>query len=422
MPVKEYFLFSNGKYLCRKKCTIKSAPRNTLIMHFPHTRLTIIALLALLFLSSCPAVGPRGGVDLLTLRDDLDRESIRRAVHNSLRYLDTIPSDRTVGEWPRKFTAKEVKESLNEFMELLDSLDQQESLMAAIRSQFDMVESVNHAGDEVLFTGYYQPVIEGSLEESPVFRYPIYGRPADLLDANVGQFGPEFQREKIVGRVEGKRFVPYFSRHEIDGLGRLKGKGFEIAWAKDPVDLFFLHIQGSGLLRLQDGRLLQLNYAASNGRPYTSIGKVLLDRKRMREEETSMQSLRRYLRDHPEERNQIFVENKRYIFFRVLEEGPIGNLGVPLTAGRSIATDKRLFPKGALAFIVTKRPILDPSGKLIGWEPFSRFVLNQDTGSAIRGRQRVDLFFGTGPEAAAGAGHMKSTGKLFFLMKKEMRN
>jgi len=383
-----------------------------------HTRLTTIALLALLFLSSCPGVGPRGGVDLLTLRDDLDRESIRRAVHNSLKYLDALPSVQTVGEWPRKFTAKEVKESLNAFMGLLDSLDQQESLMAAIHSQFDMVESVNHAGEEVLFTGYYQPVIEASLEESPVFRYPIYGRPTDLLEADIGHFGPELQQERIVGRVEGRRFVPYLSRHEIDGLGRLKGKGFEIAWAKDPVDLFFLHIQGSGLLRLQEGRLLQLNYAASNGRPYTSIGKVLLDRKRIREEEISMQSLRRYLRDHPEEQKQIFSENQRYIFFRVVEEGPVGSLGVPLTAGRSIATDRRLFPKAALAFIVTQRPVLDPSGKLVGWEPFSRFVLNQDTGSAIRGGQRVDLFFGTGREAAAAAGHMKSTGKLYFLMKK----
>ncbi len=189
-------------------------------MNSLHTRLTTIALLVLLFLSSCPAVGPRGGVDLLTLRDDLDRESMRRAVHNSLKYLEAIPSDQTVGEWPRKFTAKEVKESLNAFMGLLDSLDQQESLMAAIHSQFDMVESVHHAGEEVLFTGYYQPVIEASLDESPVFRYPIYGRPTDLLDADIGHFGPELQKEMIIGRLDRRRYVPYLSRHEIDGLGR----------------------------------------------------------------------------------------------------------------------------------------------------------------------------------------------------------
>ncbi len=391
-------------------------------MIFYRTRFTTVPILAFLFLSSCLAVGPGGGVDRLTLTDDLDRQSIRRAIHNSLKYLDAVPADRKVGEWPRTFTAREVKESLNAFMELLNHVDTPESLTAAIHSQFDIYEAVNHPGEEVLFTGYYQPVIEGSLEESSIFRFPIYGRPGDLLDADIGHFRPELQRKNIVGRVEGNRFVPYFSRHEIDELGLLNGKGFEIAWAKDPVDLFFLHIQGSGLLQLQDGRVLQLNYAASNGLPYTSIGKVLLDQKRIREEEVSMQSLRRYLGDHPEQRDRIFAKNKRYIFFRIVEEGPIGNLGVPLTAGRSIATDKRLFPKGALALMVTQRPILNSKGALVGWEPFSRFVLNQDTGSAIRGKRRVDLFFGSGPQAAAAAGYMKRTGKLYFLMKKGIRN
>ncbi len=391
-------------------------------MIFSHTRFTIVPMLAFLFLSSCPAVGSRGAVERLALTDDLDRQSIRRAIHNSLKYLDAVPADRKVGEWPRTFTAQGVKESLIAFLELLDRLDTQESLMAAVHSQFDIYKAVKRPGDKVLFTGYYQPVIEGSLEESSIFRFPIYGRPGDLLDADIGRFTPELQRRNIVGRVKGNRFVPYFSRREIDEVGLLKGKGYEIAWAKDPVDLFFLHIQGSGLLRLQDGRVLQLNYAASNGLPYTSIGKVLMDQKRIREEEISMQSLRRYLGDHPEQRDQIFAKNERYIFFRIVEKGPIGNLGVPLTAGRSIATDRRLFPKGALAFIVTRRPILNSNGKLIGWEPFSRFVLNQDTGSAIRGKKRVDLFFGAGPQAAAAAGYMKSTGKLYFLIKKGIQN
>lgn len=135
-----------------------------------------------------------------------------------------------------------------------------------------------------------------------------------------------------------------------------------------------------------------------------------------------MQRLRRYLRAHPEEQEAILSSNERYIFFRFVKGGPVGNLGVPLTPGRSIATDMRLFPKGALAFIVTKRPVLDEAGNLVGWEPFSRFVLNQDTGSAIRGLERVDLYFGAGPEAAAAAGYMKSMGKLYFLMKKRVVN
>ena len=131
-----------------------------------------------------------------------------------------------------------------------------------------------------------------------------------------------------------------------------------------------------------------------------------------------MQRLRRYLIEHPEERERLLAENERYIFFRFVKDGALGNLDVPLTPGRSIATDSRIFPKGALAFIVTKKPILDSTGKLLGWKPFSRFVLNQDTGAAIRGHGRADLFFGSGREAASAAGYMKSTGSLYFLVPK----
>ena len=185
---------------------------------------------------------------------------------------------------------------------------------------------------------------------------------------------------------------------------------------KDPIDLFFLQIQGSGLLRLEDDRLLPLNYAASNGRQYTSIGRVLLEKGKIRREDLSMQGLRRYLSDHPQEMEEVFAKNERYVFFRFGEGGAIGSLGVPLTPGRSIATDSSLFPKGALAWIVTRRPLLDAQEKVVGWRPVNRFVLNQDTGAAIRGPGRVDLFFGMGPRAGASAGHMKSEGELYFLL------
>ncbi len=394
--------------------------------NFVDSRLSIIVFLCLLLLSSCSSLGPTGGIDLDLMQDDLDQESIRRAIHQSLKFLDRVPEDRLVGEWPRKFTAGDVKKSLIAFMDILDRIDRPESLRAAIRSHFDLYDPAGASGEEVLFTGYYLPVIEGSMEETANYRYPVYEKPGDLVEARLENFrdhfrgglGTELLRERVLGRVEGNRFVPYFSRREIEALGRLKGKGYEIAWAKDPVDLFFLHIQGSGLLRLEDGRLLQLNYAASNGRPYTSIGKMLLDQGKIPYKELSMQRLRRYLKDHPEEQETILSANERYIFFRFVKDGPVGNLGVPLTPGRSIATDVRLFPKGALAFIVSQRPVLDDAGNLIGWEPFSRFVLNQDTGSSIRGLDRVDLYFGAGPEAAAAAGYMKSKGKLYFLMKK----
>jgi membrane-bound lytic murein transglycosylase A len=198
-------------------------------------------------------------------------------------------------------------------------------------------------------------------------------------------------------------------------LGSLRGQGYEIAWVKNPIDLFFLHIQGSGILQLEDGRRLLIGYAGANGRPYRSIGRLLIDRGRIPQEEMSMQRLRGYLVDHQDEQNEILAYNESYVFFHFLEEGPLGNLEVPLTPGRSIATDARLFPKGALAVIATERPVLDTAGQVVSWRSFSRFVLNQDTGGAIRGLQRADLYFGTGAEAEAAAGFMNRPGKLYFL-------
>jgi len=358
--------------------------------------------------------------DLALFRDDLDRNSLRRAVQHSLEFLARLPPDRLVGELPRKLTAQEVRESLLSFLDLLDLWEHPEKLAEKIHSQFDLYRSVGDPGEgDVLFTGYYQPVIEGSLTETAEYRFPIYRKPDDLVEIELGGFLPQLQGERVVGRLENGRLAPYHSRREIDGLGRLKGKGYEIAWVKDPVDLFFLHVQGSGLIRLEDGRQLQLNYAASNGRQYKSIGRLLIDSGKIPEEEISMQRLRRYLAEHPDERDDLLAQNESYVFFRFVNNGPLGSLEVPLTPGRSIATDSRLFPKGALAFIVSRRPILDAGGNLNGWQPFSRFVLNQDTGSAIRGPKRVDLYFGSGHEAGLAAGFMKSSGAVYFLIKKK---
>jgi membrane-bound lytic murein transglycosylase A len=245
--------------------------------------------------------------------------------------------------------------------------------------------------------------------------YPIWAN-RDLL-SNRG-LTPAVTSEKVIGRIEGDSLVPYYSRREIDDLGSLRGRGYEIAWVKDPIDLFFLHIQGSGVLRLPDGSQIKVGYAGANGRAYRSIGRLLIDDGKIPREEMSMQRLRRYLTDHPDERSEIMAYNESYVFFRFLRDGPVGSLEVPITPGRSIATDSRLFPKGALAFIYTQRPVLDPTGQLIGWTPFLRFVLNQDTGGAIRGPQRVDLYFGTGDPAAASAGYMNSPGKLYFVLLK----
>jgi len=212
--------------------------------------------------------------------------------------------------------------------------------------------------------------------------------------------------------------MPYYSRGEIDEAELLKGQQLELAWVENPIDVFFMHIQGSGIVRLPDGSHLSLGYAAQNGRPYRSIGRLLIDEGKIPQEEMSMQRLRRYLSENPDQRNEIFRFNESYVFFRVLENGPLGSLDVPVTAGRTLATDGRLFPKGALAWIQTQIPVIDEVGRLAGWRPIARFVLNQDTGGAIRGLQRADLYFGTGDEPGALAGYMNRPGKIFFLMLK----
>ena len=354
------------------------------------------------------------------IRDDLDRESLRGAIRQSIVYLAKLPPDRVIGEQPRRITAQEVLNSVLSFERLLDRGDCRECWLNEIQTRFDLVPSSNDpAADTVLFTGYYQPVIEASLIPTAEYSYPIYGKPADLIVAEQVRLAPVMTAEKVFGRLEGETFIPYYSRREIDQQGILRGRGYEIAWVKNPVDLFFLHIQGSGILQLPDGRRLHVGYAAANGRAYRSIGRLLIDNGKVPQEEMSMQRLRRYLAEHPEEQNDIMAHNESYIFFRFLEDGPLGSLEVPLTPGRSIATDARLFPKGALAFAVTQRPVVDAAGQLTGWEPLSRFVVNQDSGGAIRGTQRADLYFGSGPDAGAAAGYMNRPGKLYFLLLKD---
>ncbi len=354
------------------------------------------------------------------LSDDLDSESLREAIRHSLVYLQKLPADRVVGEEPRRFTARDVSDSLVAFEKLLDLWSCRECFAREIEARFDLLPSSADAQlSEVLFTGYYQPVIDGSLSPTEKFRFPIYGKPADLITAERVTLEPKANFERIVGRARGEQFLPYYSRREIDEDGRLRGQGLEIAWVENPIDVFFLHIQGSGLIRLSDGRQLTVGYAAQNGWPYRSIGRLLIDNGKIPREEMSMQRLRRYLTENPRERDEIFAYNESYVFFRVLEGGPLGSLEVPVTAGRSIATDARLFPKGALAWIQTEVPVIDSTGRLTGWRPIARFVLNQDTGGAIRGLQRADLYFGTGEEPAGLAGYMNRPGKIFFLILKQ---
>jgi membrane-bound lytic murein transglycosylase A len=231
-------------------------------------------------------------------------------------------------------------------------------------------------------------------------------------------FGPEFGKRRIIGRYTGNTVVPYFTRKDIDSDRRLDDGGYELLWVSDRVDLFFLQIQGSGKVVFRDGTICRVNYDCSNGRPYRSIGKLLIDEGKIAQEDMSLQQIRLYLRSNPEEVERILNHNESYVFFRFVDDGPLGAIAVPLTAGRSIATDLSLFPRAALAFVETERPLMDENGLLESWETFGRFVLNQDTGGAIRGPGRVDIFWGAGPYAEMAAGHLKQQGTLYFLVQK----
>jgi membrane-bound lytic murein transglycosylase A len=359
------------------------------------------------------------GNDVPAFEDDLDRESLRNAISWSMDFFRRLPEDRLFEYGEDQYSTDHLIKSMETFLYLLDEAEDMEELADLVRQRFNVYQSVGlDSRGTVLYTGYYEPILEGSLVPNEKYRWPLYQRPDDLMEINLELFHPRFKGERIVARYDGSRVVPYFNREEIDGNGVLSGRGLEIAWLADAIDAFFLQIQGSGQIVLEDGARIRVNYSASNGRPYRSIGGLLIEQGIITREEMNIPRLKEYLRENPGKREEILNYNESYVFFRVVEEGPLGNIEVPLTAGRSIATDSRLFPRGALVYISAEKPIIDNSGTIVGWVPFSRFAFNQDTGGAIRGPGRVDLFWGSGEAAGIPAGHMKAEGKLYFLVEK----
>lgn len=269
------------------------------------------------------------------------------------------------------------------------------------------------SSSEGLITGYYEPLLNGSRTRSSHYRYPLYAVPSDLLTIDLAAVYPELKGLRLRGRLQGNRVVPYYSRADIDkGLAPLKGK--ELFWVDDAVELFFLQVQGSGKIRLPGGELVNVGYADQNGYPYKSIGKTLVERGELTLDKASMQGIKDWGRRNPGKLTELLDVNASYVFFRELPgqlSGPLGALGVPLTAGRSLAVDPHTVPLGAPVFLSTTWP-----GAA---KPLNRLMLAQDTGGAIKGVVRADFFWGFGGEAGKQAGGMKQKGQMWVLLPKD---
>ena len=356
-------------------------------------------------------VEPAEQVDL---NDDLDFASLELAIDRSVAYYEDSGQNNVYRIADKLIGAKQLKESLLAFRQIINNDSSIEEKKNQIRQNFDIYKV---AGDDkyggVLFTGYYEPLLDGSLTPSDKYKYPLYKPPPDIVMKAITK------NETKISRMKNGESVPYYTRREIDVEGVLKGSGLELLWVADPVELFTLHIQGSGKIKLEDGRTLTVSYSQNNGRPFRSVTRFMLDNGKINASESSYRNFKRFLKSKEErELFEILSYNERYIFFRFVDKEPLGSLGQPVTPDRSIATDPDYFPQGALAFIRLRKPVFDAEGNISQRVPFSRFVLSQDKGSAIKGPGRVDLFCGFGANAQSTAGTLKEKGELFLLIKK----
>lgn len=263
-----------------------------------------------------------------------------------------------------------------------------------------------------MVTGYYEPLIHGSLKRSALSAWPIYGVPDDLVTVDLGEIYPELKHMRLRGRVVGNKLVPYWTRGELAAQGG-NVRAPVVAWADDPIELFFLQVQGSGRIALKDGSYLRIGYADHNGHPYKSIGRWLIDQGELTSSQASMQGIQRWARAHPKRLRELLDQNPAFVFFRPMpagDDGPLGALGVPLVAERSIAVDRTAVPLGAPVFLATTEPN--------STKPLRRLVMAQDTGGAIKGGVRADYFWGFGDAAGALAGRMRQNGEMWVLLPK----
>jgi membrane-bound lytic murein transglycosylase A len=399
--------------------------------------------------------------------DSMGFSKLDKALAQSLAYYRKVPDTRLFAFGPDHYTASHLIRSLETLQAYLDTRPAESSLNRFIRDRFHVYASVANEPKEVLFTGYFEPTFLGSLNPDARFAWPLYPVPRDLMEIDLASFSDRYAgHDRLKARVDGNRVVPYFSRQAINTMTDFHLRAQPVAWLESRVDRFFLEIQGSGRIQTLENDIIRIQYAGANGNPYRSIGRYLIDNQEIPKEHMSMQAIRQWLEANPHRMDEVLHHNESFVFFKTGTGGPFGNIGVTLTPFRSMATDYRLFPKGALCFVQTRLPSpaqfaesgdsdsdqasaaavperLDrtkdqgPAGSGPGagrleqeagsgfepvdpeqWDLVSLFVMNQDTGGAIRGPARADLFCGSDAYARFTAGHMNVRGKLFFLVMK----
>ncbi|MFH1619986.1 MAG: MltA domain-containing protein [bacterium] len=358
--------------------------------------------------------------------DTAGKASFLLAAERSASYFDSFKGKKKFYRvTDRKVTPELLGRTVRELAKIMKEAADENELNRRIREKFDLFRSAGSDGEgRVVFSSYYEPVLDASLTRTPEYAYPIYARPKDLVTVNLENFdGTKWKGEKVNGRLKDGQIVPYFSREQIDFKKVFKGKGLELAWLKNRADIMDLHIEGSGKLRLPDGKIIKAGFAATNGLPFKGWMTVLTNSGVIPGNEITHEKAKKYLLEHQDAEPWILSTNRRYTFFQLTEmndplEGPTGTIGVPLVAGRSAAVDAQIFPLGALAYMEAPLPQVDDKGNVLGIAADSRFVLCQDTGGAILGPGRVDFFAGSGPKAKAFAFNLWESGKFYLLLLK----
>jgi len=394
----------------------------------------IISLVLVFFLSCARAPLKDRGLALErtytpSLSDDLEIKPLIEGINTHISWVEKGRSNLFDFKFGKEqYSNDEYVKGLKFLLREFNKNPTKEHFYHLVKKYFDFYRVYGYERKgEILLTSYYGPIIKGSKIKTAKYSQPLYSLPKDLVQINLSEYlNDEFNMEMekpvtIYGRLvkrgeEGipHKIVPYYSRSELDVTWALDGKGLEICYV-DPIDAFFLHIQGSGNVSFPDGKIISVGYAGQNGRKYHPIGKELIDYIDL--EDMSLQSIENHLKGLTREKAQdLLNKNPSYVFFKILPGKPLTTLGTEVISGRTLATDLKFFPKGALGYLVFDKPQF--AGENIEYEKSSRFVIDQDSGGAIKGGGRADLYWGRGPEAKSYAGVMKNEAKLFYLAPK----